>query len=216
MNSKLILSGIIAITAMIASPILAEAITGLTSTTVTNNTTDYDIDFTLSGPVVTDGSDFGGYAVFTNSGDVIAVTSHKGVYDNEAQAYPNKNKTFDVCNKGNVNAGYCDATWHTHMVKPVGHSACVIAAVGALTFEQPSTSVIISGNVITVEGVPIGTISYTNSIDGTATDFTAGATHTSPNPVTNSGDGVGFPLVGVFDGKAKDKNLVAICIGPAT
>jgi len=216
MNSRLILSGMIALAVIIASPILAEAITGLDSTTVTNNTADYDIEFTTSGPVATDGTDFGGYAIFTTDGDVIAITSHKGVYDNEAQAYPNKNKTFDVCNKGNVNAGFCDAVWHTHVVKPVPNPACALVAVGALTFEQPSASVNIVGNVITIEGVPIGTLPYTNSITGDSLDFTTAATHVSPNPVTGDGDGVAFPLNGVFDGKAKDKNLVAICIGPVS
>jgi hypothetical protein len=83
-----------------------------------------------------------------------------------------------------------------------------------LTHEEPGT-VSIASNVITIEGVPIATTSYTESITNSATDFTVGATHVSPNPVSGSGDGVAFPLVGVFDGKFKDKHLVAVCIGPA-
>ncbi|MDH3314078.1 MAG: hypothetical protein OEM28_13190 [Nitrosopumilus sp.] len=154
-NTKIIFGGIVAIAAIIASPILAEAITGLDSTSITT-TTEYNIEFTTNGPVATDGSDFGGFAIFTTGGDVIAVTSHKGVYDSEGQAYPNKNKTFDVCSNGNISEGYCDAAWHAHIVQPVEHPACAIAAVGSLTYEEPG-SVNITGNVVSVDGVPIGT-----------------------------------------------------------
>lgn len=205
MTTKRILTGttlvaIFAITA-ISSPLLAEAITGLADTEVeVKNNNIEKIVFELTGDVVTDGSDFGGYAVFTD-GDVLAVTSHKGAYDNEAQSFPVAGTTFALCNKGQLNAGFCDATWHTHLVQPTGSEHCGFAAIGALTFEEPSQSVQVIGDKIIIEGVPITTTEFTNSVNGEGLDFTAGVPDNA---------GVAFDLEPVF----VDGDLAAICIVP--
>lgn len=196
-----ILAAIFTITA-ISSPLLAEAITGLASTEVeVEDSNIKKIVFELTGDVITDGSDFGGYAVFTSGGDVLAVTSHKGAYDNETQSFPKKGTTFALCNAGQLNAGFCDATWHTHLVKPTGSEHCGFAAIGALTFEEPSQSVQVVGNKIILEGVPIATTEFTNSVDGEDLDFTVG----TPDNV-----GVAFDLQPIF----VDGDLAAICIVP--
>ncbi|MDH3766269.1 MAG: hypothetical protein OER82_10750 [Nitrosopumilus sp.] len=122
---------------VIGSPIVAEAISDLEKTKVVLNVAVDKIKkivFTIQDGVP-ENNVFGGYAIVTDEGDVVAVTSHKGVYDNEAQSYPNKNKTFDVCNKGLVTAGFCDEVWSTHAVKLVDNDLCAFKAIGASSFE---------------------------------------------------------------------------------
>ena len=195
---------------MIASP-MADAITGLVSTEVKDNKNTYQkITFSLDDDVVTDGSDFGGYAVFTEDGDVIAVTSHKGAYDSAGQKYDNPAITFALCNPEQLDAGLCGPEWHSHLVKPVGDSVCAIAKVGALTFEEPSATVVANQDNIKVVNVKKGTKTFTESVTSTPTEFTAGKSAVNPNPVTGNGVGVPFDLNPVFD----DGALQAICIGP--
>ncbi|EGG42677.1 hypothetical protein Nlim_0390 [Candidatus Nitrosarchaeum limnium SFB1] len=199
------------ITVLMFSSPLADAITGLVSTEVKDNKNTFQkITFSLADNVVTDGSVFGGYAVFTEDGDVIAVTSHKGAYDSAGQKYDNPAITFALCSPEQLGAGLCGPEWHSHLVKPVANDACAIAAVGALTFEEPSATVVAKKDSLKVVNVKKGIKSFTESVTGTATDFTAGNSAVNPNPVTGVGVGVPFDLNPVFD----DDGLAAICIGP--
>ena len=186
-------------------------ITGLATTSIKDNKNTYQqVTFTLDDKVVTDGTVFGGYAFFTSAGDVVAVTSHKGAYDSKGQKFDDPSTTFALCNPGQISAGLCGPEWHTHVVKPIADSHCAIAAVGALTFEQPSTHVKIKDKVITLVNIKKGTRSFTNSLTATPEDFIVGNSVVNPNPVTSSGIGVPFDLKPVFDGDA----LVAVCIEP--
>jgi len=211
--TKTILLGItLAVVFAMGFAVFADAITGLANTSINQDNNKFKkITFSLVEDVKINGEDFGGYAVFTTGGDVIAVTSHQGAYDSETQSFPQKRATFALCNGGQVNAGFCGPIWHTHLVKPVGTALCQIAAIGGLTFEQPSNEVKVKNSNISFKNVQKGTSSFTESVSGAATDFTVGATQVSPNPVTGVGDGVAFDLVPVFD----NGNLLAICIGPA-
>ena len=147
---------------MFASP-MAEAITGLVSTEVKDNKNTFQkVTFSLAGDVVTHGTDFGGYAIFTEEGDVLAVTSHQGAYDSEGQQFDNPAVTFALCSPEQLSAGLCGPEWHSHLVKPVGSEHCAIAAVGALTFEQPSATVVANQDNIKVVNVKKGTSSFTD------------------------------------------------------
>ena len=196
---------------MFASP-MANAITGLVDTEVKDNKNTYQkITFSLADDVITDGTNtFGGYAVFTDGGDVIAVTSHKGAYDSAGQQYDNPAITFALCSPEQLDAGLCGPEWHSHLVKPAGDNVCAIAKVGALTFEEPSATVVANQDNIKVVNVKKGTKSFTESVTNTPTDFTAGKSAVVPNPVTGDGVGIPFDLNPVFDGDT----LQAICIGP--
>ena len=209
--TKTILLGItIAAVFAIGFAVFADAITGLANTDIKQNSNGFQkITFSLVEDAKIAGEDFGGYAIFTTGGDVIAVTSHQGAFDSEAQGSPGG--TFVLCSPAQVASGLCGPEWHTHLVKPVGSALCSIAAVGSLTFEEPSKNVNVKDSDIAISNVKKGTSSFTNSVSGSALAFTVGASQVSPNPVTGVGDGVPFDLVPVFD----NGNLLAICIGPA-
>jgi len=210
--TKTILLGItIAAVFVIGFAVFADAITGLAITDIKQNKNGFQkITFSLVEDAKIAGEDFGGYAIFTVGGDVIAVTSHQGAFDSEAQGSPGG--TFALCSAAQVLAGLCGPEWHTHLVKPVGSALCSIAAVGGLTFEEPSKNVKVKDSDISISNIKKGTSSFTESVTGSATAFTVGASQVSPNPVTGVGDGVPFDLVPVFSGGG---GLLAICIGPA-
>ena len=213
MTKKILLGITLAVVFAMSFAVFADAITGLKNTDIKQNNNAFQkITFSLVEDAKINGEDFGGYAVFTTSGDVIAVTSHRGAYDNEAQSFDDPSVTFALCSPAQLNAGLCGPEWHTHLVKPVGTALCSIAAVGSLTFEEPSSNVNVKDSDISVSNVKKGTSSFTNSVSGSALAFTVGASQVSPNPVTGVGDGVPFDLVPVFDGGG---NLLVICIGPA-
>ena len=213
MNSKLLgasLAAIFAI-ALVGSPIMAEAITDLVKTKLKIDDDEYEkITFKLASkiPKVPTGSEiFGGYAVFTD-GHVIAVTAHEGAFDSETQSFPTSG-TFGLCDADQVAAGFCSGVWHTHLVEPVGNENCAFAAVGALTFEEPSDDVKIKAKKIVLKEIEMETDDYTNSITGQEMDFTAG-NPVDADPSTPEFDGAAFDLTPVFI----DGNLAAICIGP--
>lgn len=133
-----------------------------------------------------------------------------GAYDSAGQQFDNPAITFALCSPDQLGAGLCGPEWHSHLVKPISNSLCPIAAVGALTFEEPSATVVAKHDSIKVVNVKKGIKSFTESVSGTTTDFTAGNSAVNPNPVTGVGVGVPFDLTPVFDGD----DLTAICIGP--
>jgi hypothetical protein len=211
MTTKTILSVSLAVIFTVSMILSASAITGLANTSIRDNAKTYQkVIFTLDDSVVTDGTIFGGYAFFTTDGDVVAVTSHKGAYDSKGQKFDDPNTTFALCNPGQLSAGLCGPEWHTHVVKPVADPHCAIAAVGALTYEQPSSHVKIKDNTITLDNVKKGTRTFTNSITSDPEEFIVGNSAVDPNPVTSSGIGVPFDLTPAFEGDT----LAAVCIGP--
>jgi hypothetical protein len=197
---------------LFASP-MADAITGLVETEVKDNKNTYQkITFSLADDVITDGTDtFGGYAVFTDGGDVIAVTSHMGAYDSAGQQYDDPAITFALCSPEQLDAGLCGPEWHSHLVKPADSDLCAIAQVGALTFEEPSATVVANQDNIKVVNVKKGTKSFTNSVSGLSTEFTVASSAVDPHPLSGQA-GVPFDLNPVFI----DGALNAICIGPAS
>ncbi|KAF6242058.1 hypothetical protein C6988_10305 [Nitrosopumilus sp. b1] len=204
MNKKILGASIAAVfaVALVSSPIMADAITDLVKTKIKIDDDEYKkIEFKLAEKVPVNGEVFGGYAIFTD-GDVIVVTSHQGAYDSEAQDFDNEETTFALCTPEQLAAGLCGPEWHSHLVKPISHPRCEFAAVGALTFEEPSDDTKAKGKKIKLKEIEIGTDEFTNSITGTEQDFTAGHP-TSP-------DGVAFDLNAAFNG---DGSLAAVCIG---
>ena len=212
MTKKILLGITFAAVFAMGFAVFADAITGLANTDIKQNNNGFQkITFSLVEDAKIAGEDFGGYAIFTTGGDVIAVTSHQGAFDSEAQGSPGG--TFALCSPAQVASGLCGPEWHTHLVKPMAApGVCVIAKIGGLTFEEPSSNVNVQDSDITISNVKKGTSSFTESVTGSATAFTVGASQVSPNPVTGVGDGVPFDLVPVFSGGG---GLLAICIGPA-
>lgn len=204
MNKKILgvsIATVLAV-ALVGSPIMADAITELVKTKIKIKDDEYKkIEFKLAEKVPLNGEVFGGYAIFTD-GDVIAVTSHQGAYDSEAQDFDNDETTFALCNPAQLAAGLCGPEWHSHLVQPVSHPRCEFAAVGALTFEEPSDDTKTKGTKIKLKEIEIGTDEFTNSLTGDEQDFTAG------HPT--SSDGVAFDLNAAFDDGG---SLVAVCIG---
>ncbi|MFQ5782537.1 MAG: hypothetical protein ACE5GR_05730 [Nitrosopumilus sp.] len=141
---------------------------------------------------------------------VIAVTSHPGAYDSEAQSFDNDDITFALCSPEQIADGLCGAEWHTHLVEPVDHDRCGFKAIGALTFEEPSEKVKIKAKKIILKEIEMETDDYTNSITGEVKDFTAG-NPVDANPDTKKFDGAAFDLNATFDASG---NLEAVCIGP--
>jgi len=103
--------------------------------------------------------------------------------------------------------------WHTHLAKTVITDACQIAAVGTVTFEEPSATVVAKHDNIKVVNVKKGTLPFTDAVSGAEMEFTAGSSAVDPNPV--SGElGVVFPLVPVFGDPEVPASLQVICMGP--
>jgi hypothetical protein len=228
MNKPVIFSiALMAIVAIAITPLASAVFTGLDETEVEIEDGAYKkIKFESDDDIINTPDIFGGYAIFTTDGDVIAATSHAGFYDSEVQG-----------DGGNLDAPIidfpgpaalcssttgCGGEWHVHLVKPAGNALCQIAAVGELTYEEPSENTELLSHKkkafvkgIQINNIPIGTDSYTEALSGANTDFTVGATAVDPNPV--SGElGVAFPLVPVFSNPSDPSTLLAVCIGPAT
>lgn len=210
---------------LVSSPIWADPITELVKTKVKYDDDEYDkIKFKLAEKVPTDGSVFGGYAIFT-SGHVIAVTSHPSFYDSETQTAPSPGQVAldpfpgpaAVCNVGDV---ACGAEWHTHMVEPVtatnsdNSPVCAIAAVGALTFEEVSEELKVKAKKIVLK--EIESDDFTDAVSGNEKDFTAGSPVDADValagilPEEPGFQGVGFDLHPTTD----DLGNLVVCIGP--
>ena len=190
------------LTMAIAFPAIADAITPIKQTEIKVKKGEISkLRFQLEGNVET--QPFGGYAIFTDGGAVVAVTSHAGFYDSEIQGEPTIEAiSFDgpaaVCGEGSEG---CGAEWHTHLVVPdVDSPYCDFASVSELTFEEPSDSLNVAGNNLIIRGVDIGTNSFTRALAGDAADFTVG------NPQEG---GAAFDL----NPAVHDGGLKAVCIG---
>lgn len=163
--NKIILGTIfvaIAVT-LVGSPILVEAVEDLRAVKVR---VDSDgnfkgIVFRTTDTIPSDGlAVSGGYAIPT-SGDFIAVTSHPGILDSIKQG-------------GNAT----NAVWHTHLVQASNSESCSNLAIDAISFEEPSTKMLIregSSNIL-VRGIANGTAIYTNGpdVNSNPVEFTVG------------------------------------------
>ena len=219
-NTKQILAisfTVIFAVALIGATPIADAITDLVKTNVKVEGDEIKrIAFKLSDDVPTDA--FGGYAIFTEN-DVLAVTSHGGFFDSEAQILPQEEPQQSLSISAVLcaeNDAGCGGEWHTHVVKPADNSRCGFKAVGALSFQEPSAKVKVDGKKIIVRGVDIGERIYLDSASSTGQLFSIG------NPV-DADVALGLPDDdGRFTGTAFDLNaafddttglIEAICIG---
>lgn len=195
MNKIILGATFVAIAALVGTPILAEAIIDLNGVRVQmDNAGDYkSIVFKTLDAVPTDGLVFGGYAIPT-SGDFIAVTSHLGFLDSEAQV------------------GEFDAIWHSHLVKASKNTNCDNVAIDALSFEEPTESVVVRGegsSNILLKTIANGDVTYFDEISQRDLLFTVG------NPIDIVPVRQNSPS-GVVESIAFDLNVAAdgtICIG---
>jgi len=217
MTTKMILGVSLAtvLTMVIAFPIVADAITGIEETKIkVKNDQIKKLAFLLEDDVPT--QPFGGYAIFTDGGAVIAVTSHAGFYDSTEQTAPSLAQiALDVgpgpaavCNVTDV---ACGSEWHVHLVEPAnpldedGNPICSFAAVGELTHNEPSDSLKIREESIVAKGIAIGTESFDEAIGGNNRDFTVG---------TPLEGGAAFDLVPSLADPDDLSTLQAVCIVP--
>ena len=99
------------LTMAIAFPAIADAITPIKQTEIKVKKDEISkLRFQLEGNV--EEQPFGGYAIFTQDGSVVAITSHAGFYDSETQTAPTVDQValqFDgpaaVCNVTDVACG---------------------------------------------------------------------------------------------------------------
>jgi len=216
MNTKILLGlTLVAVLAMaVASPAVADAITGIKKTEIkVKNDEIKKLTFKLDDKVPK--HPFGGYALFTDGGSVIAFTSHEGFFDSIEQQAPTTSQVAlqvgaiaAVCNVMDV---ACGNEWHSHLVNPMTDSVCDgvggIAKVGELTYNQPTDKLKVAGKNIEGKGIDIGTEGFVGAISGSLMDFTVGT----------PGDSAAFDLVPVdVDGVpiTVAADLVAICIVP--
>ena len=179
MNTKILLGlTLVAVLAMtIASPAVADAITGIKKTDVkVKNDEISKLKFHLEDKVPK--SPFGGYALFTDAGHVIAITSHQGFFDSVGQQAPT---TAQVANQVGAIAAICNVTdvacgneWHAHLVSPVDSPLCGFKAIGELTYNQPTEYLKIAGKNIHAKGIDLGTEGFIGALSGTLQDFTVG------------------------------------------
>jgi len=215
MNTKILLGlTLVAVLAMsVASPAVAEAITGIKKTDVKVKNDEIKLKFKLEDKVPK--TPFGGYALFTTGGSVIAITSHAGFFDSTEQQAPNASQIAQpvgaigaVCNVTDV---ACGNEWHAHLVNPITDSVCDgvggIAKVGELTYNQPTDKLKIKGKNIEAKGIDIGTEGFVGVISGTLHDFTVGTPANSAAFDLVPVDVNGVPIVVATD-------LAAVCIVP--
>lgn len=217
MNTKILLGlTLVAVLAMaVAYPAVADAVTGIEKTEIKVKDGEIDkLKFHLDDKVAED--TFGGYAIFTDGGAVVAYTSHPGVYDSTSQTAPTSDQ-IDLP-IGAIAAGCsvspdiaCGGEWHSHLVVPVGSPYCDFAAISELSFNEPADKVKAKGKHVDGKDIAIGTEGFVGAISGVLMDFTVG-TPEDFNDATEEFDGVSFPLKTAFD----DGTLRAICIGETT
>lgn len=152
---------------------------------------------------------FGGYAIFTEEGSVIAVTSHAGFFDSYKQISPSDSqialqvgKHAFVCNVTDV---ACGPEWHTHLVEPVDSEHCDFKAVGELTHTEPSNWLEFKNKKITVKSIDMGNEAFKEAMGGNFRDFKVGT------PIE---EGMVFNLVPEFVDPSDIRTLLAICIVP--
>jgi hypothetical protein len=217
MNTKILFGlTLVAVLAMaVASPAVADAITGIKKTEIkVKNDEIKKLKFQLDDKVPK--HPFGGYALFTDDGSVIAITSHEGFFDSTGQQAPTTSQVAlqvgaiaAVCNVTDV---ACGNEWHAHLVNPEPETLCDevggIAKVGELTYNQPTDKLKIAGKNILASGIDLGTEGFVGAISGQLMDFTVG----------EPGGSAAFNLVPVNATGLPIENagqLAAVCIVPS-
>lgn len=214
-NKKALLAiSIAAILSMgISYPAIAEAITPLKQTVVdVNDNGTFNVRFQLNDKVANEVAPFGGYAVLTDVGTAIAVTSHAGFYDSEVQGDGTNLDTPIIDFPGP--AALCSSTvgcggeWHTHIVIPAADARCATGLkVGELTWDDPSVKLHLAGPNIIAQKIALGANDYTASLAGGTLSFNAGS-----DPDANGS--VAFDLTPIFLVSDDPTTLDAVCIGP--
>lgn len=218
MNTKILLGlTLAAVLAMaVVSPAVAETVTGIKKTEFKVKDGEIDkLKFHLDDKVAED--TFGGYAIFTEGGSVVAYTSHPGVYDSTSQTAPTSDQ-IDL-EIGAIAAGCsvtpdvaCGGEWHSHLVVPDANSPyCDFAAISELTFNEPANKVKAKGKHVEGKDIAMGTGGFVGAISGVLEDFTVGAP-ADADGTTDKFDGAAFDLNPV----KVDGDLKAICIGVVT
>lgn len=198
----------VVVTLIVAFPAIADAITGLKQTEIkVKNNEIQKLRFQLSGLV--EKQPFGGYAILTESGTAVAVTSHAGFYDSEKQTPPTT-PVIDFPGPAalcSTTGPECGSEWHVHIVEPVANDACATGlAVGELTFEEPSNKLNIAGANLIARGIAIGDAEFTAALSGDVRDFSVG---------TPLEGGLAFDLTPIFADVNDPTTLQVVCIGPA-
>lgn len=210
----------------ITFPLMAEAITGTTldETIIKANSEEIrKLQFKLNERVNKIPSPFGGYAIFTDGGAVIAYTSHAGFFDSVKQKGPTADQIANpifgtiaaVCNPDTMGDA-CGGEWHSHLVLPnVGDTLCNtvggIASISELTYNEPTKTLFVFWKSIIGTHIDIGTSGHVGALSGTLQPFTVG------DPIEG---GAQFDLVAV-DGNGDPltpdtiANFAGVCIVPS-
>lgn len=193
----------------VAFPAVAEAITEIKKTEVKVKKGEISkLRFQLEGNVET--QPFGGYAILTDAGTAIAITSHAGFYDSEKQTEPTVTPIIQFDGPGALCAstdGECGAEWHAHVVVPATDARCATnLKVGDLTWDDPSDRLNVAGNNLIARGIALGANDYVAALAGGTVSFDTGAV-----PGTS---GLAFDLTPIFLDSEDLTTLDAVCIGP--
>ena len=204
MNTKILLGlTLVAVLAMtVASPVVAEAITGIKKTEIKVKDGEIDkLKFHLDEKLPDDV--FGGYAILTDHGAVVAITKHPGFYDSVAQEPPTdaqvEIQVGAIAAKCTTSVDACGGEWHSHLVEPAASGYCDFAAVGELTFNEPAEKVKAKKKHVEAKHIDLGDEKFVGAVSGEYRDFTVGT------PIDG---GVAFDLIPAVS----PAGLKAICI----
>jgi len=196
MREKILIPGLVGaslLAAMTMAPLLASAVSSITSATIEPDKTGLEVNIGTATPINTVGTDGAfGYGVLNAGDSIMVATTHSGVLDSELQISD------------------ADPTWHNHYVmlntdqgtvpaECAGNAALGGARVevAALTFESPG-EVKIDGASIKMEDLP-GVFAGTNALTGAGQTF---------SPGTTADTAVSFTLNPLFDGDV----LTNVCV----
>ena len=198
------------LTMAIAFPAIADAITPIKQTEVKVKKGEISkLRFQLESKVET--QPFGGYAILTDAGTAIAITSHAGFYDSEIQGETTPaSPVIDFPGPAALCSSLegCGAEWHVHVVEPAADDRCASnLKVGELTWTDPSDRLNVAGNNLIARGIALGANPYVAALsaDGER-NFDTGS-----NPGT---EGLAFDLTPIFLDPEDLTSLDAVCIGP--
>ena len=200
---------LVAVLAMaVAFPAVADAITSIKKTEIKVKGDEIKkLKFKLEDKLPK--SVFGGYGIFTDGGAVVAITSHPGFYDSEAQKSPKASQVdlqiSDFAAVCNVTKKACGNEWHSHLVEAVTSPFCGFAAIGELTWDEPAKKVKTGKKHVEAKNIDIGDKKFTGALDGVFRDFTVGT------PIEG---GAAFDLVPSLAVPGDISTLQDVCIVP--
>ncbi len=138
---------------MMATPAFAVSFLDITQAQVENGEENVSVEIETGATIPQDGSSGAfGYGAIGDSGKVLAVTTHAGVLDSEAQSGDASNPVF-----------------HTHIVELKTTTPCASGlAVASASFETVG-KLEVSGNSVDVSDVPVSAV---GELTGTVVSFT--------------------------------------------